>query len=138
MTLVKVNRSLMVGSMEEAHGYWPHNICVVEKPWCCRSTGCLHYHPLPDLENAEQLPVDAVAGDGHHMNLSVLKVIGQLYDDYVRRGAPMVIHCRQGRERGPLVTAYLLVTRHDYTFDTAYSFLRRQNPAIIDRRSWLP
>jgi hypothetical protein len=55
------------------------------------------------------------------------------------RDRRVLVHCKGGIERSPLVVAHFLVAAHHRgTLKGAYGYLKHIRPAIADRRSWLP
>lgn len=49
----------------------------------------------------------------------------------------LVIHCRYGMDRSPLVVAWYLYRFRDMTLDEAYQKIRNVHPKANDRRDWV-
>jgi len=49
----------------------------------------------------------------------------------------LVVHCRYGMDRSPLVVAWYLFRFRNMTLDEAYQKIRNVHPKINDRRDWV-
>lgn len=142
--VIHVLSTLDFGNMAGGDDYPGVTVCVNERPWCCSHEGC-HHAPLLDDVDFELLAriMDIphfmrVAGDdGHETSTERLEVVGRIYDAAWGRGNSTFVHCSGGRERSVLATAYLMVTRHGWTWEGAYRHLFTLDPGIFDRRQWL-
>ena len=90
---------------------------------------------LPDLIEGE--PAEAIHMPFLANGLETLERTAALIDDGLGRGLRVLVHCEEGCERAPLVTAWFLKSRRAMTLDEAYALLKSRRPIVEDRRRWL-
>jgi Dual specificity phosphatase, catalytic domain len=73
-----------------------------------------------------------------HANTNVLAMIANTIENTLVQGpVPLLINCAAGIERSPLAVVYYLVSKHRYSFDEAYQFVKLKRPIIDNRLSWI-
>lgn len=138
-----VSPSLAFGNMRAAEAWKGVSVCVNEKPWCCDHPNCQHLPVLDDFgfELADpDIGISATGQSGESPGPETtpekLEAIARVYGHCLGK-APLLIHCTGGRERSVLATAYILVTRHRFVWESAYELLFKLNSGIFDRREWI-
>lgn len=138
-----VKPSIAFGNLRSAETWKGVAVCVNERPWCCDHPNCQHLPVLDDF--AIDAPADELGApernrdqgsSGLETTPERLEAIARVYGHCLGK-APLLLHCTGGRERSPLATAYILVTRHRLVWESAYEVLFQLNPGIFDRREWL-
>ena len=119
---------LFVGTVADARTFDGKIICVLAS-W-----------PLDGNPAALWIPILHI---DHDASPFVERALPQQLDIVAReiglRVRPVLVHCREGRERSPLAVAYYLVaTGRAWCMHEAYKTLREQRPQVVDRSAWLP
>jgi len=94
---------------------------VFDVPWC-KTDGCVH---IPIM--ATDKSVDPVA---------LAKAVDQI-EAWDAAGKTLLVHCRKGIERAPLVVAVWLSEHRGLSLDEAFDLVAAGRPQIEDRRDWL-
>jgi protein-tyrosine phosphatase len=83
--------------------------------------------------------VDEVTGyQNCHANIQVLQNIADIIELTITSGpVPILVHCAAGVERSPLAVIYYLVSKHRYSLEDAFRFVKQRRPIIEDRLNWM-
>jgi Dual specificity phosphatase, catalytic domain len=114
---------LHVGDFNDGGSWGGVSVCVLEGH--CGHPNCQWVRILTD------------AGGRVQAAWAALEMVATIYDANEKNGA-VLLHCGAGIERSPLAAAYILVTRHGMTWQSAYALLQSKRPQVQDRTAWLP
>lgn len=111
---------------------YKHRICVHEM--VPEYEG--HFVHMPILNQAPNTKLDRT---GARADVSaILRVCAEI-DQRLPFGGQVLVHCRGGQERSPLVVAmYLVKNGARPTLESAYDFLQTLRPVVSRRLFWLP
>lgn len=82
-------------------------------------------------------PNDDIDRTGAEVNIENLKLIHAILDDAYNNDRNVLVHCRGGVERSPLVLATWLAGHQYWSLDRAYMYIQTKRPVVQDRRFWL-
>lgn len=87
---------------------------------------------VPEGEPARSIQIPFMAN-----GRASLDTVAALIDAALNLGQRVLVHCEEGSQRAPLVTAWFLKTRRGFSLDEAYELLKTRRPIVEDRRRWL-
>lgn len=118
--------NLFLGGMQDALGpFEGWRLYVHEQPPLYTGDNCLWIPILP-------------GGPTNKASRTALDLCATVIDSILVRGAPILVHCAQGIERGPLTVAWFLHTRRGMTIDQAYDWVIAHRPQVERRDlAWL-
>lgn len=123
---------LYLGDRLAAARFEGSRLCVSEDP----PDYVGEFYHVPLLARAPNSTLDR---SGAIVSLAGLEAIVGMISDHMLRQAPLIVHCVGGVERSPLAVAwYLWVTAAYPSLETAYEYLKRIRPVVVDRRQWIP
>lgn len=129
-TATHVIGSLYLGDIQAAVKFDGDKLCVHENPLL------VVQHHIPILKKQPNSFLDRTGALVDRKQLfACLDFIGE----YVRADKPLIVHCKAGVERSPLVMACFLYDEYHFRpLSLAYMYLVRKRPTISDRSFWLP
>lgn len=106
-------------------------------------TLCVHENPLFAVKHQiailKKLPNSMLDRTGALIDTDKMGNCIEFIQDYELNGKPLLVHCKAGVERSPLVMAtYLWVDQRFDTLEKAYMYLIRRRPTVSDRSFWMP
>lgn len=78
-------------------------------------------------------PLDVIRAHPRQLDLAALGIVEAMKSTF-----PILVHCREGYDRAPLVIVWYLWKYGNMPIDPAYKFVRSLRPGVNDRRGWLP
>lgn len=120
-----------LGDYEAAKKFVGVTLCVHED-----DEFAVGYH-IPILKKKPNSHMDRT---GALVSMAKLNTAVQFIDHHVKRTTQdMLIHCKGGVERSPLVVAhYLVEDGFCSNLDDAYAYIKKIRPVISERKFWLP
>jgi hypothetical protein len=129
-TTTHVGDTLYLGDLVAAGNFKGFRLCVHERVPDYEGT----FHHIPILTH---LPKSATDRTGARVSpLALSRAINHI-QHCVLSGINLIVHCRGGVERSPLVVACYLREVRGYTLAEAYAYLQKIRPVVADRTAWL-
>lgn len=128
--LTEVQPGLYLGDAIAAETFTGKRLCVYCEP--PHYAGDYQHIPILRIRPVSRYDRDAGRVSTGQMVMAVSYIL-----KCVAAHTPLLVHCKGGVERSPLVIAYYLVQTQQYpTLPAAYAYLKRIRPVVSERLIW--